>query len=173
MKQFIKETFIFASVMAVVALLSGCMMCPAKQHHGKPQPKPDMISYQYNRGDNMDSVKAKVYTRSRNGGDSEMGYIKFKDTEDGLKMSADLIDMRPNVEYTVAVRTCGECGTGRICCDDASREMNIGTLRVDERRRMETSRILRDTNMRAEQLRNAKIYLKRDGGYRAAWGTMK
>ena len=155
MKQFIKETFIFASVMAVVALLSGCMMCPAKKHNPN-QPKPDIISYQYNRGGDVDMVRATVYTRSRNGGNYDMGYVKFKDTEEGLKMYANLTELRPGVDYTVYVN---------------NRAMNLPTLRAGDNRSLDTSYMI--PNMRAEQLRDANVYLKRDGGYTAAWGTLK
>ncbi len=172
MKNFIRETFLFASIMAVVAMLSGCMMCPAKNHHGKHQPKPDMISYQYNRAENDDNmVKATIYTRSRHGGDCDMGYIKFKNTDNGMKMYANLTDMRPGVDYTVRVHMCSPCGDGNMCCDKTGTTMNLPMLRAGDSRKLETSQMV--PNMRAEQLKNAQIYLQRDGGYNAAWGTLK
>ena len=50
-------------------------------------------------------------------------------------------------------------------------QINLPTLRIEKAGRLEESFIIR--GLTAEQLNNAKIYLERDGGYKAAWGTLE
>ena len=49
--------------------------------------------------------------------------------------------------------------------------VNLPTLSVQSAGRLKESFIIR--GLTAEQLNNAKIYLERDGGYKAAWGTLE
>ena len=50
--------------------------------------------------------------------------------------------------------------------------MNFPTLSSTERGgKLKESFIIR--GLTAEQLNNAKIYLERDGGYKAGWGTLE
>ena len=172
MKNLIKKMFMFTSVLGMAVLLSGCMSpCAKKQmHHKKPaKPTETVVFYQsYDAGD-VNRVSAKMYTHSSSGGESKMGYIKFVETDKGLKMNVDLKDLRPGVTYTVKLYQCGSCNNDSMCCDKSSMPIDLPKLKVNSRERLEESFIIR--GLTAAQLNNAKIYLERDGGYKAAWGT--
>lgn len=175
MKNVMKKMFMFTSILGVAVLLAGCMGCPNKRnarHTPKPQPVTDtVVFYQTYEDADITRVHAKMYTHSSNGGESKMGYIRFSETDAGLKMEVDLKDLRPGVPYTVKINQCSSCGNNSTCCDKASVPMTLPTLKVSRAGRLEESFIIR--GLRASQLNNAKIYLERDGGYKAAWGTLE
>jgi hypothetical protein len=99
-----------------------------------------------------------------------MGTIKFKETDAGLKMNVDLVDLRPGKTYTAHVYQCGACNDS-TCCDTAPMAVDLPTLRIDHVGRLQQSYIVR--GLTAAQLNNARLILTRDGGYKAAWGTLK
>ncbi len=175
MKNIIKKTLVMASVLGAAAILTGCGGCPnAKQHH-KHRPMPQqttetVVFYQTYEEADIAKVKAKMYTRSSHGGESKMGYIKFAETDAGLKMYINLKDLRPGVSYTAKLYQCGSCNNNSMCCDKSPMNVNLPTIRIDHTGTLEESFIIR--GLTAEQLNNAKIYLERDGGYKAAWGTL-
>ncbi len=168
MKNLIKKLFAFASVMGVAVAVSGCC-------HKKPAPAvvatDTTVFYQTYEDADVSRVHAKMYTRSSHGGESRMGYMKFYETNAGLKMEVDLKDLRPGVDYTVRVYQCGSCNNNSMCCDKAPLNVNFPTLSTGASGRLEESFIIR--GLTAAQLRNAKVYLERDGGYKAAWGTLE
>ncbi len=178
MKNLIKKVAMLSSVLAVAVLTAGCMMgCPNKRgtmHKHKPVPAATttetVVFYQTYEGADVANVHAKMFTRSSRGGESKMGYIKFKETDDGLKMIVDLKDLRPGVTYTAKLYQCGSCNNDSMCCDKNAMNVNLPKLRIEHTGRLEQSYIIR--GLTAEQLNNAKIYLTRDGGYKAAWGTL-
>ena len=100
-----------------------------------------------------------------------MGYIRFTETDAGLKMEVDLKDLRPGVPYTVKIKQCSSCGNNSTCCDKNAAPMALPTLKISQAGRLEETFMIR--GLRASQLNNAKIYLERDGGYKAAWGTLE
>lgn len=176
MQKLIKKMFMFTSVLCAAAVLSGCStMCGHKKprHHVKPAAAQEtVVVYQsYETTGDIDRVAAKMYTRSSAGGESKMGYIKFVETDGGLKMNVDLKDLRPGVAYTVKIYQCGSCNNDRMCCDKSSMPISLPKLKVEKSGRLEESFIIR--GLTANQLNNAKIYLERDGGYKAAWGTFE
>ncbi len=174
MKNLIKKMFLMSSVLGVAVLLSGCMMggCPNKKMKHKPAPKSSDVVVFYQTYENADvsRVNAKMYTHSSRGGESKMGYIKFNETDAGLKMETDLKDLRPGVTYTVKVYQCGSCNDN-TCCAQNSMNIDLPKLRINHVGRLEESFIIR--GLTAQQLNNAKIYLERDGGYKAAWGKLE
>ena len=110
MKNVAKKMFLFASVLGAAVLLSGCMMgCPNKKamHHQKQparyaQPvevveSDTIVVYQTYENADVNHLYAKMYTHSSRGGESKMGHIKFRETDNGLKMEVDLKDMRAGV----------------------------------------------------------------------------
>lgn len=171
MKNTIKKS-IFAT--SALALLAGCStMCghhdtmPAqKQHHQETV----VFQQNYTNADTS-KVYAKMYTRSRHGGESKMGYIKFIETDNGLKMKTDLQDMRPNIKYTLKVYQCDSCNDESTCCDKNPMAIDLPQLHIDHVGTLQDTYIIR--GLTATQLKNAKIYMERDGGYKAAWGTLK
>ena len=189
-----KTMFLLASVFGVTLLVGGCT-CPNKhydhnvttqcnkhdhtncQHaknkvHKQSQPQIDetVIFYQTYSVSDVDDVHAKMFTRSSRGGESAMGTIKFQETNDGLKMNVDLIDLRPGKTYTAHVYQCGACNDS-TCCDMSPMAIELPTLRIDKAGRLQKSYIIR--GLTAAQLNNARLILTRDGGYKAAWGTLK
>ena len=101
-----------------------------------------------------------------------MGYIKFYETDAGLKMEVDVKDLRPGKVYTVRVHQCSSCNNNSMCCDKEPMSVNFPTLSSNAHGgKLKESFIIR--GLTAEQLNNAKIYLERDGGYKAGWGTLE
>ncbi|MBQ1997090.1 MAG: hypothetical protein II238_01435 [Alphaproteobacteria bacterium] len=185
MKNITKKMLMFASVLGAAVLLSGCMMeCPnkkaarhhpAKSHYAQPVEVVEsdtIVVYQTYENADVNSVYAKMYTHSSRGGESKMGHIKFKDTDNGLKMMVDLKDMRPGVQYHVKLYQCGTCYNDAKCCTNAKKmDIQMPMLQTG------TSGILDQTYMiqglSAAQLEGANIYLERDGGYKAGWGKLE
>ena len=186
-----KTLFLIASVFGVVVLLGGCS-CPNKQHYGHhgqyaqcnkkdhsgcqhhqqkshPQVSETVVFYQTYENADIDNVRAKMFTRSSRGGESAMGTIKFKETDAGLKMKVDLIDLRPGKTYTAHIFQCGACNDGS-CCNKTPLAVDLPQLKIDRPGRLEQTYIIR--GLTAAQLDNAKLVLTRDGGYKAAWGTL-
>ena len=171
--------FLIASLCGVALLTAGCSNDPSgpckqydhdqygKQHHKKHH-KTAVFQQNYE-GDDVDDVYGKIFTRSVRGGDSEMGYIKFKETEDGLKMKVDLIDLRPGKTYTAQIYQCGNCNDS-VCCDTSPMNVDLPLIQTNTGARLQQSYIIR--GLTAAQLNNAKIVLTRDGGYKAAWGKL-
>lgn len=173
MKKLIKKMFMFASVLGAVFALSACTNACQKRAHmkNKPAKQETVVFYQSYDQSDITRVNAKMYTRSSHGGEAKMGYIRFAETDNGLKMSVDLKDLRPGVEYTVKVYQCGSCNNDSMCCDKSSMPIALPKLMVQNAGRLEETFIIR--GLTAAQLNNAKIYLERDGGYKAAWGTFE
>ncbi len=178
MKNVIKKTFVMASVLGAAAILTGCGGGCGGHHKAKhkyqPAPQPvseTVVFYQTYEEADVANVKAKMYTRSVHGGESKMGYIKFAETDAGLKMHIDLKDLRPGVTYTAKIYQCGSCNNDSMCCDKSPMNINLPKIEINHHGRLEESFIIR--GLTAEQLNNAKLFLERDGGYKAAWGTLK
>ena len=183
MKNLTGKMFVIASVLGAAVLLSGCMMgCPNKKHHAKKmnhaQPvevveaTDTIIVYQTYENADVNHVYAKMYTHSSNGGESKMGHIKFKDTDNGLKMMVDLKDMRPGVPYNVKLYQCSSCYNDVTCCNN-SKMLNIKlpVLQAGESRHLNQNYMIQ--GLSAAQLNGANIYLERDGGYKAGWGKLE
>ncbi len=167
MQNLIKKLFMFTSLMGVALMTAGCCTKTVK----KAAPVETTVFYQTYEDADVSRVHAKMYTRSSQGGESRMGNIKFYETDAGLKMEVDLKDLRPGVDYTVRIYQCGSCNNNSMCCDKSSMAVNLPKLSTGASGRLEESFIIR--GLTAAQLRNAKIYLERDGGYKAAWGTLE
>ena len=174
MKNIVKKMLTLSSVLGVIVLLSGCTGCG--KNTPKPQPKPQptetVVFYQTYENSDVSHVHAKMYTHSSRGGESRMGYIKFYETDAGLKMEVDVKDLRPGKVYTVRVHQCSSCNNNSMCCDKEPMSVNFPTLSSNAHGgKLKESFIIR--GLTAEQLNNAKIYLERDGGYKAGWGTLE
>ena len=179
MKNLVKKLLMLSSILGVAVLLSGCTGCGQKnmkhpqQRQMQQNQKPEMVVfYQTYEDADITKVHAKMYTHSSHGGESRMGYIKFYETDAGLKMEVDVKDLRPGKVYTVRVHQCSSCNNNSMCCDKEPMSVNFPTLSSTERGgKLKESFIIR--GLTAEQLNNAKIYLERDGGYKAGWGTLE
>ena len=179
-----KTLFLLTSLCSLCLLTSACTICPNQtyddhgyhnQHqkkHGKKMHNSEPIIFQQDyKGSDIKNVKAKMNTRSSNGGDTEMGTIWFTETPDGLKMMVDLVYLRPNKTYTAEIYQCGACNDN-TCCAMEAMSVDLPQLKVNNAdERLKQSYIVR--GLTATQLNNAKLILTRDGGYKAAWGTLK
>ena len=174
-----KNLFLITSVCALSVLISGCTMCHMPQpsqheqhiknkHHKKHKNAPVIFQQTYTDSD-IHNVKASMYTRSANGGESEMGFIQFKETDNGLKMVVDLVDLRPGKTYTAQIYQCGTCNDS-ICCDTETMSIDLPQIKTNSNSRLQQYYIIR--GLTATQLNNAKLILTRYGGYKAAWGTL-
>ena len=184
MKKITEKMFMVASVLGAAVLLSGCMMeCPNKKtRHHKPvqhvQPvavveeTDAIVVYQTYENADVNHVYAKMYTHSSNGGESKMGHIKFRDTDNGLKMEVDLKDMRAGVLYTVKLYQCGSCHNDVKCCH-SSKAMSIKMPMLETGKSGKLNQTYMIQGLSAAQLDGANIYLERDGGYKAGWGKLE
>lgn len=192
-REYMKKLTALASCLGAVVILAGCSSCPTKQyahhneqayhakkqHHkkqqkmqsGTPQLTETVVFYQTYDVSDIDNVTANMFTRSSRGGESAMGTIKFVETNDGLHMKTDLIDLRPGVTYTAHVYQCGSCNNDSMCCDTSPMSIDLPKLKIEQAGRLQKSYIIR--GLTAAQLNNAKLVLTRDGGYKAAWGKLK
>ena len=182
MKIVMKKMFLFTSVLGVAVLLSACAGCPDKKahHHKKAvyvQPvemieSDTIVVYQTYENADVDKVYAKMYTHSSKGGTSYMGHIKFHDTENGLKMVVDLKDLRPGVPYNMKLYKCGMCANEETdCCNKSA--INVGLPMIETGMSRKVNQTYMIQGVSAAQLNGAKIYLERDGGYKAGWGTLE
>ncbi len=184
MKNVSKKMLTVASLMGVAALLSGCVMeCPTKKTHRKkmmydtPQAvevieSDTIVVYQTHENADVNHVYAKMYTHSSRGGESKMGHIKFKETDNGLKMTVDLKDLRPGVQYNIKMYQCDSCYNDAKCCNNSKMlNVKLPMLQTGISGRLNQTYIIRGLN--AAQLEGANIYLERDGGYKAGWGKLE
>ncbi len=185
MKNLTKKMLMFASVLGAAIMLSGCMMeCPNKKaaRHHKPAQRVQPVAvveetdaivvYQTYENADVDHVYAKMYTHSSNGGESKMGHIKFKDTDNGLKMTVDLKDLRPGVQYNVKLYQCNACYNDAKCCNN-SKLMNVQLPMLQAGLSRHLNQTYMIQGLSAAQLNGANIYLERDGGYKAGWGKLE
>ena len=184
MVDLMKKTGVLASVLGVATLLAGCSGCPEKRHHVKQVSKAQYVQpvemiesdaivvYQTYEDADVNHVYAKMYTHSSRGGESKMGHIKFRDTDNGLKMEVDLKDMRAGVPYTVKLYQCGSCHNDAKCCH-SSKAMSIKMPMLETGKSGKLNQTYMIQGLSAAQLDGANIYLERDGGYKAGWGKLE
>lgn len=186
-----KTAILLTSLCAISILTAGCTMCPTHKydHHEhqykrqhkdgphKPQSQDEFVQasetvvfYQTYDASDINNVSANMYTNNAKGGESAMGTIKFKETDNGLKMKVDLEHLRPGKVYNAQVYQCQTCNENSICCDTEAMAIELPKLKIDRVGRLQQSYIVR--GLTAAQLNNAKIILTRDGGHKAAWGTL-
>jgi hypothetical protein len=184
-----KSLFLLTSLCGITLLTSACTMCPTqthdrgmhheqykkdkmhKKHDQKIHSTEPIIFQQTYTGSDVKNVRANMETRSNSGGTANMGTVKFKETNDGLKMMVDLVYLRPNTIYSAQVYQCGACNDN-TCCAVEAMAIDLPKLSVSNSGdRLQQTYIIR--GLTAAQLNNAKLILTRDGGYQAAWGTLK
>ena len=181
-----KNLFLITSLCGLSLLIGGCSSCHMHQpkqheqfnktehhkqhkHRQKQNAEPTVFYQNYDNDSEISYVKANVYTRGSKGGESEMGYIKFKETDEGLKMSVDLVDLRPGKTYTAHIYQCFGCNDG-TCCATSPMAVELPKIKTSKPERLKESYIIR--GLTATQLNNAKLILTRDRGHKAAWGTL-
>ncbi|MBQ0012968.1 MAG: hypothetical protein KBS86_00120 [Proteobacteria bacterium] len=169
MKLLTSKAVVCASVLGAIVTLSACT-CPAAKHSKQHKKTDPVVFYQTYEDADVNKVTAKMYTRNSQGGESKMGYIKFYETDSGLKMLVSLDDLRLNKTYNVKIYPCQVQEDSKWSCDSTSMNIDLPTLTNSHANKLEESYIIR--GLTATQLKNSKIVLERDGGYKAAWGKL-
>lgn len=165
-------------IVAVIATLSACTTvndCPYKKHYDN-QPctqcgeKNCKHKMHYNQK-KTNKVYSKMYTRNNHGEASEIGYVKFYDIDQGVKMVVNVDHLRPNVDYTTIIAQCkdAKCTNPDTCCRETVMSMQMPLVRNNKTdSTLQKSFII--NNVTTDQLHGATIFFERDNGYRAAWG---
>ena len=174
MKKLIK----IISALAVIAIVSGCTntteckkhnyndqeictQCGHKKHSDKTHKK-------YGK-----KIHSKIYTRNNHNEATEIGYVKFYDVADGVKMFVNVDKLRNDIDYTTKIYQCSDpkCTNPDTCCMETTMSLEMPLTRRDKK-----NPVLQETffikNMTTGQLSGATIFFERDKGYRAAWGFL-
>ena len=184
MTNIIKKISTVTMAISATALLAACtntcgehhhMAKPHHKQHGTPQP---MMVYESESVEVVEmqpmkmpaGMKAQMHTNNGRGTTSPMGYIKFRQSDDCVKMTVDVTDLRPGKDYKMKIYPCGNCGD-YSCCDSQSMDVKLPTLSVDEPGRLTKTYKIRGVD--CSELKNAKVVLTRDGGYKASWGRIE
>lgn len=175
MKKLIK----LASVLTVILSFAGCTTtneCPYKKHHNYSAPE---MSQQHTNCEhkkhhkNTNKKHTKMYTRNNHGEASEIGYVKFYDTDNGVKMVVNVDKLRNGVDYTTKIYQCTDarCTNPDTCCMTSTMSLEMPLTRANK-----NNPVLQETffinNVTTDQLTGATIFFERDNGYRAAWGFL-
>lgn len=177
MKKIIK----FASVLALVFTFTGCTTtneCQYKKHHnydnGEMCTQHKQKNYEHKKHHkNAKKLHSKMYSRNKQGGVSEIGYVKFYDTANGVKMFVNVENLRDGVDYTTKIYQCkdAKCTNPDTCCMETSMSLEMPLTRKDK-----SNSMLQETffinNVTTDQLQGATVFFERDNGYRAAWGFL-
>ena len=174
MKNFIKLASIFTLTLACAGCTSNCQ--PQYKPHN-PQYHPDTTWHQCDQGTckhkKRNKLHTKMYTRNNHGEASEIGYVKFYDTENGVKMFVNVDKLRNGVDYTTKIYQCkdAKCTNPDTCCMSTSMSLEMPLTRKNK-----SDSMLQETyfiqNMTTGQLSGATVFFERDNGYRAAWGFL-
>ncbi|MFQ6760577.1 MAG: hypothetical protein ACLRFM_04260 [Alphaproteobacteria bacterium] len=124
--------------------------------------------YYNNRSDKMYS---KMFTRNNHGEASEIGYVKFYDIDQGVKMVVNVDHLRDGVDYTTKIYQCkdAKCMNPDTCCRETTMALEMPLTRKNKMSpKLQETFIIKNVN--AKQLQGATIFFERDRGYRAAWG---
>ena len=183
MTNILKKVSTVTMALGATALLSACsttcgehtQMARHHKQHGAPQP---MMVYEAEAIEVIEmqprgmphGMKAQMHTRNSTGGTSPMGYIKFKQDDNNVKMTVDVTDLRPGKDYTMKIYPCGDCDD-YSCCSSKCMNLKLPTLSVDEPGRFTKTYKIRGVD--CSELKNAKVVLTRDGGYKASWGRIE
>ena len=116
---------------------------------------------------------AKMYTRNNHGEASEIGYVKFYDIDNGVKMVVNVDKLRDGIDYTTKIYQCkdAKCMNPDTCCKETTMALEMPLTRKNKNNPMlQETFIIQDVN--TNQLQGATVFFERDNGYRAAWGFL-
>ena len=174
MKKLIK----LLSALTVVLTITGCTTsndCPYKH---KNQHDQEMTQCQNHKCTNRDHKKhkkihTKMYTRNNHGEATEIGYVKFYDFKDGVKMVVNVDKLRDDIDYTTVISQCKDpkCTNPDTCCTETFMTMEMPLTRKNKKNPMLQETFIIN-NVNTQQLQGATIFFERDKGYRAAWGFL-
>lgn len=135
------KLFKMTSVIGIIAALGAC----SSSHETKQQ---DVKYTQTHVKDDVTHTSARMHQVY--GDQDRMGEIKFKETDAGLKMTVDLYDTRPGVEYKL--QTYDMYGS--------KRDLNMPMVKANAKGKIEETFLVR--GLSAGELKNGKIALIRN-----------
>ncbi len=171
MKKLIK----LISALAIITIVAGCTNtneCTHKKQHDKNYQE---MSYNKHKMHKKygNKIHSKMYTRNNHNEATEIGYVKFYDVADGVKMIVNVDKLRNDIDYTTKIYQCkdAKCMNPDTCCMETTMSLEMPLTRKDKK-----NPVLQETffikNINTGQLSGATIFFERDNGYRAAWGFL-
>ena len=175
-----KKLIRMLSALAVIATVAGCAdtnECKHKKHH-------DNYAEMSNKCDghnckhkmhkqHKNKIHTKMYTRNNHNEATEIGYVKFYDVADGVKMVVNVDKLRNDIDYTTKIYQCkdAKCMNPDTCCMETTMSLEMPLTRQNKK-----NPVLQETyfiqNVTTDQLHGATIFFERGPGYRAAWGFL-
>jgi len=172
MKKFIK----LVSALTIILTFTGCTTsndCQYKKHKNYQETcqKCGEKNCEHKMHKQSKKLHTKIYSRNKQGGISEIGYIKLYDSAQGVKMFVNIDNLRTGVDYIAKISQCkdAKCTNPDKCCMDTIMTMEMPLTRKDKANSaLQETFIINDIT--TDKLQGATIFLERDNGYRAAWG---
>lgn len=161
------------SALAVIATVSGCTNTTECDQHKKYHDKNYQEMSHNNHKKHRNKLHSKMYTRNNQGNATEIGYVKFYDVADGVKMVVNVDKLRNDIDYTTKIYQCtdAKCMNPDTCCMETTMSLEMPLTRKDKKNPM-----LQETffiqNVNTNQLQGATVFFERGNGYRAAWGFL-
>ena len=164
------------SALAVVLTFAGCANdCQHQQTHqykniGQCQ---DANCTNKAHKHHKNKIHTKMYTRNNHNEASEIGYVKFYDIGNDVKMVVNVDKLRNGVDYTTKIYQCkdAKCTNPDTCCMETYMSLEMPLTRKNKNNPMLQETFIIN-NMSKNQLQGATIFFERDNGYRAAWGFL-
>ena len=173
----------FTKIISALALVIGVTGCTTTNDYGHKRHNENEFQeyterhgdktcahkqYQNNRSDKM---YVKMYTRNNHNEASEIGYVKFYDIDQGVKMVVNVDHLRDGIDYTTKIYQCKDrrCTNPDTCCRETTMALEMPLTRKDKNNpKLQETFIIKNIN--AKQLQSGTIFFERDNGHRGAWG---
>ncbi len=163
------------SALAIVLTFSGCANdCPHKQNHTQNTYEQCHNANCTNKAHkHHKKLHTKMYTRNNHNEATEIGYVKFYDIDQGVKMVVNVDKLRNGVDYTTKIYQCkdAKCTNPDTCCSETYMSLEMPLTRKDKNNPMLQETFIIN-NVNTNQLQGATIFFERDNGYRAVWGFL-
>lgn len=151
------------SALAVCLTLTGC-------YDGGKKHCTSATHGEYTRTHKYDDVtKLRASMRQTYGDKHELGSIKFTEESSGLAIQAEMTNVRPNTEYSLAVFAMKNCNKETKKCDLERKNVNLPKFTSDANGKIKETFI--ETGISAAELDKLKIEMIRDGAPVAAGVT--
>ena len=173
MQHSLKTISVFASILAITAVIGGCS-------NSRSERKSNENFVQTHQNDDVTRIEATMY--QRRGDEAKMGRIRFRERDSGLSMTVNLRGLQPNTEYRLAVYDILACGivdhekSGEtMVCEKERQNISLPTFRSDAEGSVRNSFTITGTT--AAEMNRMKLSLIRrnDNGQRveAGWGILE
>ncbi len=172
MKNLIKKALTIMSALTVVFVMVGC----SSNSTSDVKAARHVRYVQTHENSDVRTVKAQMY--QKNGNKSRMGEIKFHETDAGLKMTAELYDVRPGNKYSLELYKLKDCDMSKKdnkelfvkSCTKEKCDSELPEMIGDKNGKIDASFLI--TGMSAADIDHNKLILVRDGNH-VGWGHLK